>query len=133
MTAQTRREIDNEVKSLLSGSGSNNRREAGELKALRALKLGDPEEAKKSKYCIPLKVWKMMNPKYRTAMRSVEEVKIGIVKDNTVNMGRPAGWKISQQHKKIRAKFLQITQTEVNKNYTSFMKNVDEFILDCGR
>ena len=64
-------------------------------------------------------------------MRSVEEVKIGIVKDNTVNMGRPAGWKISQQHKKIRAKFLRVTQTEGNKNYTSFMKNVDEFILDC--
>ena len=53
MTAQTRREIDNEVKSLLSGSGSNNRREAGELKALRALKLGDPEEAKKVKILYP--------------------------------------------------------------------------------
>ena len=38
---------------------------------------------------------------------------------------------MSQQHKKIRAKVLRVTQTEGNKNYTSFMKNVDKFILDC--
>ena len=42
-TAQTKKVIKNEVNSLLFGS-SNNRREIGEKKALRALRLGDHEE-----------------------------------------------------------------------------------------
>ena len=41
MTAQTKREIDDEINSLLQGKGSNKRRANGEDKTLCALKLGD--------------------------------------------------------------------------------------------
>ena len=47
-----------------------------------------------------------MNPESRIAMHSGEEVNIGLVKDGSANTGKHGGWKISQQHKKDRAKFL---------------------------
>ena len=47
MTAQTKRAIENEVNSLLLGS-SNKRRWISEQKVLRALRLGDHKDVKKS-------------------------------------------------------------------------------------
>ena len=63
-------------------------------------------------------------------MRSVEEVRIGLVKDNTANTGKLRGGKMSQQNNKIHSKFLRSNQPEGRKNDTLFMKDVDEFILD---
>ena len=71
ITAQTKKAIENEVNSFLLVS-SNKRRLIGEQKTLRALRLGDHEDAKKSEDRIPLKVWKMMTPESRIAMRSGE-------------------------------------------------------------
>ena len=61
-----------------------------------------------------------------------EEFSILIVKDNTVNMGKPRVGETSQQHNKSRSIFPQLTQSEGWNNYASFMKDIDEFILDCG-
>ena len=61
-------------------SGSNKRRATSEPKALRAFRSGGHEDEKKSEEHIPLKVWKMLTPESRIAMRSGEEVNIGLVK-----------------------------------------------------
>ena len=131
MTAQTKKAIENEVNSLILGS-SNKNRAIGEHKTLRALRLGDHKDAKKPEYRIPLKVWKMMTPEARTAMRSGKEVNIGLVKDSAAKTFKHGGRKISQHHKKNCAKFLRLTQAEENKNDASYMKSVEEFIADCG-
>ena len=47
ITAHTKKEIKNEVNSLLLGSGYNKRRVTIEQKTLRALKLGDHEDKKR--------------------------------------------------------------------------------------
>ena len=116
---------------LLLGS-SNKKREIGEKKALRAIRLVDQEDAKKSEDRVPLKVWKMMIPGARISKRSSEEVNIGLVKDSSTNMDKPGGGKMSQQNKKSRAKFLQPTQAEGKKNDATYMKSVDGFIKDCS-
>ena len=64
MTAHTKKAIENEVNILLLGS-SNKRRAIGEQKTLRALRLGDHENANKLEDCTPLKVWKMMTSEAR--------------------------------------------------------------------
>ena len=51
-----------------------------------------------------------MTPEASIAVRSVEEVKIGLVKDSAANTGKHGGGGISQHHKKNRAKFLPLTQ-----------------------
>ena len=51
-------------------------------------------------------------------MRSVEEVRIGLVKDNTANTGKLRGGKMSQQNNKIHSKFLRLNQPEGRKNDT---------------
>ena len=65
-------------------------------------------------------------------MRSGEEVKIGIFKDSDTKMVKHGGGKMSQQHKKARAKFLRLTQADGKKNDASYMKSVDKFITKCG-
>ena len=132
MTAHTEKAIENEVKSLLLGSGSNKRRAIGEQKTLRALRLGDHEYKKAQEERIPLKVWKMMTPEVRIYMRSGEEVNIGLVKDSGAKVVKYGGGEMSQQHNKASGKFLWLTQSEVNKNYASYMKSVDGFITECG-
>ena len=52
-----------------------------------ALKLGGPEDEKRSEYHINLKVWKMMNPNSQAALRRDDSVNIGLVKDNEVKTG----------------------------------------------
>ena len=91
MTAQTKRATNEEVNSLLLGKGSNKRRATSKNKALRALKLGGPEEEKRSKNRIPFKVWKMLRPEAKADLRRGDEVKIGLVQDNAVNTGSPRG------------------------------------------
>ena len=68
------------VNSLLLGSGSNKRRTIGEQKTLRAPRLSDHRDKNMSEERIPLKFWKMMTPESRIAMRSIEEVNVGLVK-----------------------------------------------------
>ena len=65
-------------------------------------------------------------------MRYGEEVKIGLVKDNSAKTGKPGGVNMYQQHKKSRSRFIRLTQLEGRKNGASYMKDIDEFILDCG-
>ena len=132
MTAQTNKAIESEVNSLLLVSGSNNKRATSEKKELYDIRLGEREDGKKSDGRIRLKVWKMMTHEARIAMRSGEEVKIGIVKDSAAKTGKPVGGKMSQDHKKSRAKFLRLSQSEGKKNEAAFMKSVDEFINNCG-
>ena len=131
MTAQTRKAIKNELKSLLLGS-SNNMTAIGEQKIIHAHRLGDNEDAKKLEDRIPLKVWKMMTLESRIAMRSGEEVEIGLVKDSAAKTGKRVGGKMSQQHKNNCSKFLQLTQSEGKKNDAAYLKSVEEFINGCG-
>ena len=132
MTAQTKEAIGSEVNRLILGSGYNRRRETGEHKALCALMLGGQEDAKKSEDRVPLKVWKMIIPEARIAMRSGEEVKIVLAEDSSSKTGRIVGGKMYQQHKNIRAKFLRLIQSEGKKNDAMYMKSVNEFINNCG-
>ena len=79
-----------EVNSLLLGIGSSKRRAAGEPKAMRVFKLGGHEE-KRSEGRIPLKVWKILTPEARIAMKSGEEVKIGLVRDGSAKENKRGG------------------------------------------
>ena len=56
MVSQTKREIDDEVNSLLLGKGLNKMRATGEAKAVHAFKLGSPEDEKHYEYCVTFKV-----------------------------------------------------------------------------
>ena len=93
--------------------------------------MGDHEN-KNTEEHIPLKVWKMTTPEARIAIRSGEEVNIGLVKDSATKTGKPGGGKMSQHHKNSRVKFLRLSQSEGKKNEAAFMKSVDEFINNCG-
>ena len=128
-TSQTKRAIKNEVNRLLSGS-SNKRRAIGEQKALRALRLGEHEDMKKSEDRVTLKVWKMMTTAARISMQSSEGINIGLVKYSSENTGKPGGMNIYQQHMNNCDKFLQLTQSEGEKNEAAYMKIVDKFIND---
>ena len=107
MMAQTKIAIDDEVNILLLGKGPNKRIATGKNNALRALILGNRKEEKKSEGRITFKVWKMLTPEANTNLRSGEDVKIGIVKDDAMNTGGTGGGKVLQQHKKSRSKFLR--------------------------
>ena len=131
MTAQTKKTINNDVNSLLLGS-SNMRRGIGEQKTLHDIRLCDHEDAKKSEDRIPLKVWNLMTPEARIAMRSGEEVKIRLVKNSAAKTVKHGRGKIYQHQKKNRAKFLQLTQAEGKKNDALYMKSVDKFITNQG-
>ena len=128
-TSQTKRGIKNEVNRLLSGS-SNKRRAIDEQKALRALRLGEHEDMKKSEDRVTLKVWKMMTTAARISMQSSEGVNIGLLKYSYENTGKTGGMNISQQHMNNCDKFLQLTQSEGEKNEAAYMKIVDKFIND---
>ena len=93
--------------------------------------MGDHKDKNKSEERIPLKVWKILTPESRIAMHSDEEVKIVLVKDSTAKMGKHGGEKMSHHHKKNRAKFLRLTQSEEKKNDAAYMKSVDKFINNC--
>ena len=104
----------------------------GEQKTLCDLRLGDHEEKKTQEERITLKVWKMTTPESRIDIRSVEEVKFGLVKDGGTKEVKRGEGKMPQYHKKAHGKFLGLTQAEGKKNDASYMKIVDEFITDCG-
>ena len=131
MIAQTKKAIKNEVKRFLLGS-SNNRRSIGEQKALRALRFGDHKNVKRSEDRFPLKVRKMMTPEARIAMRSSEEVIIGLVNYSVTKAGKPGGGEMSQQHKNIRAKLLRLSQAKGKKSEPAYMKSAGGFINSCS-
>ena len=105
-----------EINRLLLGNGSNKRRATGEPKALREFRLVKHEEEKKSEELTLLKVWKILTPEARIAMRYGEEVKIGIVKDGGTKEIKHRGGKMYPHQKKDRTKFLRLTQSERKKN-----------------
>ena len=74
----------------------------------------------------------MMTPEASITMRSSEEVNIGVVKDGGAKQIKRGGGKMYSHHKKVRTNFLQLTQSEGEKNYASFMNSVDECITRCG-
>ena len=121
-----------EVNSTLLGNGSNKRRAAGEQKAMRTFRLGGREDEKSSEERIPLKVWSILTTKSGIAMKSGEEVKIGLVKDGSAKETKHVGGGIFSHQKKARTKFLQLDQSKGKKNYASYMKGVDKFITGCG-
>ena len=110
------------------GSSSNKRRVTDEPKAMRSFKMGGHEENKYDER-IPLKVWNMLTPEVRLAMKSGEEVKLGIVRDGGAKENKRVGGELSLQHKKIRNKFLRFTQTDGRKTDPVFMKGLDEIIM----
>ena len=95
-----------EVKSLLLGSGYNKRRATGEPKAILAFRLGGHGDEKNSEECFTLKVWKMLTPESKIAMKSGEEVNIGIAKDGSTKETKHGGGTISSHQKKDSTKFL---------------------------
>ena len=121
-----------EVNSLLLGNVSNNRRATGEPKVLRAFRLGRHEDEKKSEELTPLRVWKILTPEARIAMRYGEEVKIGILKDGGTKEIKHGGWKMYPHQKKDRTKFLRLNQSKGRKNDASYMKSLYDFITGCG-
>ena len=62
---------------------------------MRAFRLGGHEDEKKSEEYIPLKVWKIITPESRIAMKSSEEVKIGLVKDVSAKDNKHGGGQMS--------------------------------------
>ena len=72
----------------------------GEQKALCALRLGGHGEDNKSEDRITLKIWNMLTIKTRIAMRSGEEVKIGLVKDSGMKEVKRGGGNMSSHHNK---------------------------------
>ena len=113
------------------GSGSNKRRATGEPKAMRAFNMGGHKE-NNSDERITLKVRKMLTPKDRLAMKSGEEVKIGIVRDGGAKENKRGGGKLSLKHKNIRNTFLCFNQTDGRKTEPAFIKSLDELIIGCS-
>ena len=116
LSGETKKAIEMEINRLLLGNGSNKRRATGEPKALREFRLVRHEDEKKSEELTLLKVWKILTPEARIAMRYGEEVKIGIVKDGGTKEIKSGGGKMSPHHKNDRTKFLRLNQSERKKN-----------------
>ena len=91
MTAHTKRAINDDVNSLLLGTGLNKRIATGNNKEFCALKLDIPEDKKRSKDRSPFKVWKMMTRDAKAVLCQGNKVNIGLVKDNAAKMVRPGG------------------------------------------
>ena len=72
-----------ELNILLLGSGSNKRSETVKQKPLREFRLGGHEDDNNSEESILLKFWKILTPEARIAVRSGEEVNIGLINDSS--------------------------------------------------
>ena len=84
-----------EINSLLLGSGFNKRIATREPKLLRKFRLGGHEDEKRPEERIPLKVWNILTPQARIAMKFGEEVNIRLVKDGSVRETKCGGEKIT--------------------------------------
>ena len=88
MIDQTKREIEEEVNSLLSGKGSNKRIATGKVKSLHVFKLSVQEEDNHSEDRVPFKVWNMMTNYYQDALRRGGIIDIGLVRYDATNTGK---------------------------------------------
>ena len=133
MTSQTKRDINEEINSLLLGKGSNNRKATGEVNTMREFKVSDQEYEKHSEDHFPINVWKMMTKDAHVALFRGDRVNIGFVKDDTVNTGKPGrGGNMYSQFKNSQDNLLRLTKTEGYKNDAAYMKQVDNFISVNG-
>ena len=80
MMDKTNRGIEDEVNSLLNGKCSFKRRATGEVKAMRALKLGVPEAGNQLEDIFPQNIWVMVTKDIQYALRQCDSINIGIVK-----------------------------------------------------
>ena len=87
---QTKKNIENEVNSLLMGNCSVKRRATGEAKAIRGFKTGG-QETKGSNERIPYKFWKMLSPDAQELISSGGEGKVGLVTEGGVNASSHGG------------------------------------------
>ena len=76
-----KRDIKDEVNSLLQGKGLEKSRGTGEVKLLRALKLGAQEGVNWLKNNVPQKVYRMIMKDSQDVLRQGNIVKIGLVKE----------------------------------------------------
>ena len=99
---------------------------------MREFRLGGHEDDNNSEESILLKFWKILTPEARIAVRSGEEVNIGLINDSSAKEFKRGGGEMYSHHKKACTKFLRLTQSEGKKNDASLMNSVDEFITGCG-
>ena len=72
--------------------------------------MGGKEESRPEER-IPFKVWKMLTPEARLAIKNGGEVKIGIVKEVGAKENKRGGGRLYLHHKKLRNKLLRFTLT----------------------
>ena len=88
MIDHTKREIEEEVKSLLSGKRSNKRRANGKVKSLHVFNLIGQEEYNHSEDRVPFKVCNMMTKDSQDALLRGGIINIGIVREDATNTGK---------------------------------------------
>ena len=74
----------------------------------------------------------MLTTDAQAYLRRDNSVKIGTVKDNSVNTGKPGVRNMYGHHKKIQAKLLCLSHLEDQNNDAAYMKELDNFILGCN-
>ena len=131
-TAQTKKEIDDKVNSLLIGKGSNKRIANGKAKTVCVFKSGVQEDENRSEDCVPFKVWKMLTFNSHAVLHQGDNIKIGLVKDNAVKTSKTGRGGMSAHHKKIWGKFLHISHLEDWKKNLSYTKELYDFIALCN-
>ena len=128
---QTKKDIENEVNSLLMGNVSVKRRATGEAKAIRGFKTGG-KEVKGSKEIIPYKFWKMLSPDAQALIRSGGEGKIGLVSEGGVKASSHEGGKLSKTNKGRRNRLLRLCTVD-GKQSPSAAKDLDDLLASVGK
>ena len=82
---------EDEVNRLLLGKDSSKRRVTGKVKALREFNLSRQEELKRSEDRISQKVWNVLTKDAQDALHRGDSTKIGVVKEDSINIGKPGG------------------------------------------
>ena len=81
---------------------------------------------------VPFKVWKMLTPESRLAIKNGGEANIGIVKGGGAKENKRGGENLSSGHKRIQNKLLRLTATDGRHGNPTFMKEINELLQGGG-
>ena len=130
--ARTKKEIENEVNSLLMGNCSVKRRVNGEAKAIRGFKTGDSSgNGSGDTDKVPYRVWKMLSLEAKLLIKSGKEGKIGIAEGSVGKAGGRGGEKMSKANKKRRTNLLRLCAVD-GKSNPDAVKDLDELLASVG-
>ena len=126
----TKKDIENEVNSLLMGNCSVKRRENGEAKAIRGFRTGG-QQVKGSDKMVPYKVWKMLSPDAQALVKLGKEGNIGLVTESGVKASSQGGGKLSKTDKIRRNRFLCLCTVDGNQTPAA-AKDLEKLIASVG-